>query len=401
MYNFKLQFGMIYILTDKYTNGGTETWMNNLCSLLDSAHIKYVVQREKIEKSDIEENSHVVFNNYNYQVHDIFESDVSKISAYFVIHSDNCPYNSYLVKNIKYINNVIFVSDNIRYKLENKILKLKSTMNFFTLSNFCVGHISKNFNKIMSDSEQKPNLTKKTVFNYIGRISHEKNIPMLLYALSQFDCDKWMLNIYGDTHDKRYYTIIQNVWKSLPESIKNQIIFHGFVSDKTTIYSDCDYVILPSISEGSSYTVIEAFNYNVPVIAIKNVGNNNNKIINGTNGYLVDFNLDFQLDQDSNEIYVNNYHEILKKIGYVEAVLMHDYDGDGIIKLVQNRIIVPPNLYKVQSPKFDSYTQILKESLDYAIKNKLKITLENDNSDNSDNLFFEQLNSVKKIFGFY
>lgn len=367
---------MIYIFTDNHKNGGTETWLNNLCECFDILNQQYEVVRNN-DYILISNASTIIINNCKYDLTNLLEE--SKCNVYFVIHSDICPSNGYLIKYLKYVDNIIFVNKNISKKLIPKLKNLKETLNYFILENFV--NFSVNVKKINKEKHNN-----KKIFNYVGRLSPEKNIPMLLYSFAEIDKTKWVLNIYGNTTDERYYCIIKNVIASL--NIIDNVIFHGFIEDKNIIYSNCDYIILPSISEGSSYALIESLSYGIPVIAINNVGDNNERITEGQNGYLIDINCFVDIGES---IFINDYTEILKKIGYIETFLMHDYDGDGCFSLNRNKIILPPNLYKIKRKKFDENIYKIKLILEKAINNN--ITFEPVKYDKN-----KIINDIKKIF---
>ena len=363
---------MIYILTDRHRTGGTETWLSNLCYNLDKLEKTYIIIRDELVNTNINSEDTIILNNYHCNINDNIVNQIYNLNTqvYFVVHSDICPSNYYLIKYINIINNVIFVSEPIKTKLKEKLLQIKPTLNLFVLTNVVQTNV------FLSDLSFSARSNKKaTIFNFVGRISQEKNIPMLLYALAQIDKPNWILNIYGDTYNTRYYEIIKNIIKSL--DLSNNVNLCGFVQDKLHIYTNCDYVVLPSVSEGSSYTILESLAFGTPVIACLNVGDNNDKITNGVSGYLIDLcgidNINNINNINNDKIYANDYHEILKSVGYLEAVLMQDYDGDGYISMNSNRIIVPPNLYNRRNDIFDSNVTKVKDVLINSITNKLTI----------------------------
>lgn len=372
---------MIYILTNENKKGGVETWTDHLKSLLTELMYRYEIIRHKITYDAFEDNSIIIINNYS---HDLNNTLKTNNNVFFVIHSDICPANQYLIKNIKYIDNVIFVTNQIKDNLESKLLKLKSTLKMFVLDNYFVADNLANGVVNSHDDEI-------TVFNYIGRISPEKNIPMLLYAFAKLNNSDWVLNIYGDGSDERYCVIINVIVKTL--EIENNVIFHKFVESKNLMYSSCDFVVLPSISEGSSYSVIESLSYGSPVIAVANVGDNNTKIIDGKNGYLI--NIDINVE--NKQIFSNNYVDILKKVGYVEVMLFSDYDGDGKISFNQKRIMLPPNYCKTTRDIFESNVEIIKNKLEFAMKNKLKINSEIFSNENTKKQLLQILNGENNL----
>lgn len=349
---------MIFILTHKNKFGGVNTWNKNICLLLNELNINYKIIDEKILYDTIQKNSILIINNYVHNLNNISNKIIElNLNIFFVVHSNICPSNQYLVENINYINNVIFVNEQIKNEIKQKLLTLKPTLNFFILNNyFCLSNANINLK-----NESLPNIT---IFNYIGRISPEKNLPMLFYALAGIKSD-WLLNIYGNNSDERYFLILNDIIKKL--CIDNKVRFNSFTDDKNIIYSNCNYVVLPSISEGSSFTVMESLSYGVPIIALKNIGDNNTHIKNNVNGYLIDINCEITNDN----IYSNNYFDVLKKVGYVEVMLFKDYNNAGKFSFNQQRIMLPPNYCNVVREIFETNINIFKSVLLSAINNKM------------------------------
>lgn len=63
------------------------------------------------------------------------------------------------------------------------------------------------------------------------------------------------------------------------------IKLHGYVDKPQQILADCDYMVLPSESEGISRAVMEALHFNVPCI-LRDVDGNRELIKEGINGHL-------------------------------------------------------------------------------------------------------------------
>jgi glycosyltransferase involved in cell wall biosynthesis len=193
---------MIHIFTDINKIGGTETWLNNIVKYFQLLNIKYEIVRD-INNINFKDIKTIILNNFRDDLTTLLENN-NLLKIYFVIHSEICPMNMFLIKYLKYINDIIFISKIIFDKLEQKLNKLKDSFKYHIIENF-VENIVENNNFI-----KNKNIYEKKIFNYIGRISEEKNIPMMLYAFSKLDKSKWILNIYGSTNDKRYECIIKN-----------------------------------------------------------------------------------------------------------------------------------------------------------------------------------------------
>lgn len=342
---------MIYILTDISASGGTETWMKNLCLALNILNIEFAIIREYF--TDFKDGSTLIINNY---LHKIFPKLFQTLKIYFVMHGQSNPINSYLIDNLEYFNGVICVSDQIKQSVcEHNLLK---HLNFFVLENF-VEPV-----KVIEQIEQiKP--TNLTVFNFVGRVSPEKNLPMLLYAFGGLDTNDWFLNIWGDTSNTRHYELLTKIINKL--GISNKVKFCGFTNDKNMLYANCTYTILPSVVEGSSYSVLESLAHGIPVIASKSVGDNNYQITDGKNGYLIDIGI-----ISGTNLANQNFNNELLSVGYFEGVIHRNYKNN-IITLNRNILPLPPTTFNIKSPKFDSNVNNIIKVLNLAINNKIII----------------------------
>jgi glycosyltransferase involved in cell wall biosynthesis len=92
------------------------------------------------------------------------------------------------------------------------------------------------------------------------------------------------------------------------------ISFEGYQSNTKMYYEMFDFIILPSVSEGCSYNVIEAMTYGVPIV-LSDVGGNHELITDDTNGLL--FKYSGIRDLEERTVYIDNYNEHLQTIGYI------------------------------------------------------------------------------------
>ncbi len=118
---------------------------------------------------------------------------------------------------------------------------------------------------------------------YVGRISPEKGLHLLLKALRTIDERKVVLSIYGQTTDMEYFKKCLQFCKE-----KSNIKWCGTVDSKGVmkIISNFDFLIVPSIvTEMSPLIILEAFAVGVPVIG-SNSGGIAEAINQGENGFL-------------------------------------------------------------------------------------------------------------------
>jgi len=104
------------------------------------------------------------------------------------------------------------------------------------------------------------------VIGYVGRLSPEKNIDILINAFSKIINKKLLpinskLIIIGDG-------LLMNSLKNLALKlgIKQNVIFPGFRSDVPIVMNGMDILVLPSSIEGNPTVVLEAMATEIPVI---------------------------------------------------------------------------------------------------------------------------------------
>ena len=381
----------IFILTDCSTFGGTYTWTNNFTNVLDILSINYFVTSNplidfKFELNCLDEKI-IIINNYQHKFFDqIDQKIIQKCKFYFVMHGKENPINSYLIENLKYFNGIICITKEIKEFAEKH--NLISHLIFFLLENF-VEPVSKSIHPVelakLSESIElqnpQQNHPNQIVFNFVGRVSPEKNLPMLLYAFCQVQNKhqifNWQLNIWGNTSNIRHYDMLVEIIKK--SSIYDKVKFCGFTNDKNKLYSknqsDYTYTILPSIYEGSSYAVIESLAYGIPVIAIKGVGDNDYQINHNLNGYLIDliFATDNLTNQSADQLALLNFNQKLKNVGYFEGVIYKNIKN-GKMTLNRNIITLPPIHYNIKSDIFETNINKMTDVIILAINKPLYIS---------------------------
>jgi len=135
---------------------------------------------------------------------------------------------------------------------------------------------------------------------------------MLIYSLKNF------FSIYNDY--KFYFVGTNNVnydnyliYLCKLNNIDKNIFFEGYKDDVNKYYNIFDFIILPSVSEGCSYNIIEAMSFGLPVIT-SDVGGNHELIKNDENGILYSYHGIKELEEKT--LYIKNYNLHLSTIGY-------------------------------------------------------------------------------------
>jgi hypothetical protein len=137
-----------------------------------------------------------------------------------------------------------------------------------------------------------------------------------------------------------------------------------------------DFIILPSVSEGCAFNIIETFISGIPIVC-SNVGGNHELVKNNINGYTYDY-TDIR-EYEQSVIYITSYNEHLSRIGYfINNKLDNNYifynnykDLDVIIpfslKCAKNNDI---NHKKIKCP----YCNILNDKIELFNKNAQQIS---------------------------
>jgi len=123
----------------------------------------------------------------------------------------------------------------------------------------------------------------KKLIAAIGRLSYEKRIDIYLMACREIikkRNDVCFLIIGSGPEEKRLKKYAESL------GISDRVIFTGLITDMNPVYNEITMMILASDTEATPRAVIEAMAHGLPVIAT-NVGDLEEMIIHGVNGYLV------------------------------------------------------------------------------------------------------------------
>lgn len=122
---------------------------------------------------------------------------------------------------------------------------------------------------------------------FIGRIDPQKNLSHLLkaFAIVHEKKKNTQLRLVGDGH-------LTEQMKQLAEQLKiaDAVIFHGVCSEMEKIYAGADVVALSSEYEGMPNCLIEAIGCGIPVVSYDCPLGPREIIVEGVNGYLVEYN---------------------------------------------------------------------------------------------------------------
>ena len=109
----------------------------------------------------------------------------------------------------------------------------------------------------------------KSVFNIIcvGRLEKQKHYFTLINAISLIKKKKFILKIFGEGELKgRIKELIKD------KELEKKIILMGHENSKSKIYKNVDLLVHCSLFEGLPNVLVEAMNYNIPMIVAKSTG---------------------------------------------------------------------------------------------------------------------------------
>ena len=123
-------------------------------------------------------------------------------------------------------------------------------------------------------------------FVFAGSFIHGKQPQLLIQAISILHQQgvKVCLDMFGDG------VLLKKMKNKVIElKIQDFVYFHGYVHEPFSFIANADVLVLPSLSEGVSRSVLEAMYLGVPCV-LRNVDGASELIKEGENGYLFDNN---------------------------------------------------------------------------------------------------------------
>lgn len=131
------------------------------------------------------------------------------------------------------------------------------------------------------------NLSKKICF--VGRLSKEKGVDMLLLAMKNIYRDKqfseWKLDIFGEGPEKHQLKKMIEEYK-----ISDKVTLKGYTSKIYDLYNNYSFLVVPSRFESFGLTIIEALKAGIPVVSFDCPYGPRRIIKHGKNGLLIEAN---------------------------------------------------------------------------------------------------------------
>ena len=150
------------------------------------------------------------------------------------------------------------------------------------------------YNGICRKSEIKSKKVKKSsekiIFSVVGVLSESKNQKTVILAFSiiKSHFPNCILHLYGDG-ELEYVTILKNICFDL--GVEDSVFFMGFENDLDEIYLNTDCLLMPSLFEAFGRVVVEAMQYNIPVI-VNGCGGLLEIVVKDENGLVYDSTID-------------------------------------------------------------------------------------------------------------
>lgn len=256
----------VYLIAKKLLKrGGTASFRNIFRRFFILRKTTKILADEKFDKVVLE-NSATLFRTLKRK------GNAKKYAGNYYFHIHNVVSGSYGCKQIIKGCKTLAVSNYINQTLPD-FMQTISRQNRHVVYN---GIDTKRFFRIISKKDSAKLREKfglesnDIVLIFVGRLTPEKGIKELLEALREMDTPNIKLLIVGSLFfDSNLWSPFEEQLKQMSETMKNRVIFTGFIANKEmpTIYAIADIAVLPSIwDEPAGLTMVEAMASGLPLI---------------------------------------------------------------------------------------------------------------------------------------
>jgi hypothetical protein len=235
-----------YFIVEIFSNNMNQKDYNLILDSLDpKIHNMKIIKKKK----DDEIINHINKNNYQFIINNKF-NDYFKIcdkinnkNLYVITHNSMDPFNELIIKNQEYIKKVLTINKFHQNVLQYHGLKIPQGIYY---------------NYVEKEKTELKRIKFKNRIAFIGRLTKEKNLDLLISCMKILN--KLELIIIGGLNENG----IENtniIWKGILE--KDEIISE---------LQECDYLIVPSSTEGIPFVILEAMNIGIPCLYSKIIG---------------------------------------------------------------------------------------------------------------------------------
>ena len=261
------------------------------CEILELNCKRTILSILKIRKTLINENKKkykkIIFLSNLHYANVISILSTFKLKNIKIILTERSSLSELLISN-NFLNSIkkkiIFYLAKIFYKYSNLIIANSEFEKKYISKHFKIKKIitihPPSINKILPSKKYKTKIKQYIKIIYVGRLSEEKGILIILKALKQIkNKKKFNLKIYGDGKKKN------EIKKKIKEyNLKKYVYLCGNEKNKSKIFKNADLFINASLFEGLPNALVQAINYNVYPICSKSPGGNIEVIKNGEFG---------------------------------------------------------------------------------------------------------------------
>ena len=139
----------------------------------------------------------------------------------------------------------------------------------------------------------------------VGSLAKEKGLDTIIKALSNIESENFQLDIFGKEYDKKKSEKIYLNYLIKKNGLEKKIKIHGFKKNLRNYYKKADLYLNASHIEGFSTAIIDAINYNLPIICSDCGGGNREITLNGQGGDLFQIGNHIELTKKINNFFTN------------------------------------------------------------------------------------------------
>jgi hypothetical protein len=275
--------------------------------------LDYRIHNMKIikKKKENEIIQYIHQNNYEFIINNKFNDYIKIIDKiihprlYVITHNSMDPFNELIIQNQNYINKVLTINKFHKTVLQHHGLKIP------------VGIF---YNTVDEEINEPKRLKFKNRLCFIGRLTKEKNLKLLI------DCMKLLDNLE---------LVVIGGENEIGEENKN-IIWKGILQKDDIIRElrQCDYLVVPSSTEGLPFVILEAMNIGIPCI-YSNIHGANELIGNqGERGFTFELQgyeickmrMDWSVFEEVDKYYKENINNIKNSIQYAYNITITEWN---------------------------------------------------------------------------
>lgn len=242
----------VYVLSHMLTDtrkGRYNYETDRISPFIHNSQIIKLKQKDDIINYINESSFKFIINNKMNEFFSILPELVSRLDYYVITHNSMDPFNELIINNQNYITKCFTIN-----KFHDNLIKK------YFINKKIKTFLYRNYTKINNKVEHRTKFTNKLIF--VGRLSKEKGIPLLLGAFQKIISNKSNLELSivgdcdGNIESTQYYINhkqIKYLGKLNEEQVKEEM-------------KKCDYLVLPSYTEGLPFVILEAMSLGIPCI---------------------------------------------------------------------------------------------------------------------------------------